>query len=208
MIDQAGPIDLLSPGRYDRSIQINMQNKRNAEHILIDLVKFTWSAKVDLIWIDQSLIVDRSIPCPGKYSKSISWLYIRFDSHLIWTDQTRFQIFKLDFFGMKPIISHLLYEQRGENQSSKFINPNSLNFTLIWTILQYNPYDFVSFLRIYHSFIRSAKVWNSISTSRVWKYKGKRWIFFEFVRMFRLQSCVKVMIRDNFAHSPCLESKF
>ena len=37
------------------------------------------------------------------------------------------------------------------------------------------------------------------------KVKGK---FFEFVRMFRLQSCVKVMIRDDFVHNPWLKSYF
>ena len=35
------------------------------------------------------------------------------------------------------------------------------------------------------------------------KVKGK---FFEFVRIFRLQSCGKVMIRDDFAQSPCFKS--
>lgn len=47
--------------------------QKNAEHILIDLVHFTRSAKIDFIQIDRSRIIDRSISCPGKYSKSISW---------------------------------------------------------------------------------------------------------------------------------------
>ena len=113
------------------------------------------------------LRIDRSIPCPGKNPKSIFLVlydYIRVDSHLIWTDQAWFQLFKLDFSGMKPIISHSRTKGEKIKFSPKFINPNSLN-SLIWTIIWPNSYDFVSFLRIYHSLVRSAKVWNSISTS-------------------------------------------
>uniref|UniRef100_A0A0D3CM78 Ubiquitin-like protease family profile domain-containing protein n=1 Tax=Brassica oleracea var. oleracea TaxID=109376 RepID=A0A0D3CM78_BRAOL len=58
---------------------------------------------------------------------------------------------------MKPIISHSRIKGDKIKFSPKFINPNSLNFTLIWTIIWPNPYDFVSFLRIYHSLVRSAK---------------------------------------------------
>ena len=118
--------------------------------------------------IDRSVRIDRSIPCRGKNPKSIFLVlydYIRIDSHLIWTDQAWFQLFKLDFSGMKPIISHSRIKGDKIKFSPKFINPNSLNFTLIWTIIWPNPYDFVSFLRIYHSLVRSAKVWNSISAS-------------------------------------------
>ncbi|KAG5407316.1 hypothetical protein IGI04_013435, partial [Brassica rapa subsp. trilocularis] len=45
---------------------------------------------------------------------------------------------------------------RKSNSHPKFINPNSLN-SLIWTIIWPNSYDFVSFLRIYHSLVCSAK---------------------------------------------------
>ena len=58
--DQAGSIDPKLQGRTDRSILIIMQNKKNAEHILIDLVHFTRSAKVDFIQIDRSRIIERS----------------------------------------------------------------------------------------------------------------------------------------------------
>ncbi|KAF3537248.1 hypothetical protein F2Q69_00023823 [Brassica cretica] len=44
-----------------------MQNKKNAEHIQIDMVHFTRSTKVDFIQIDRSRIIDRLIPCPGVH---------------------------------------------------------------------------------------------------------------------------------------------
>ncbi|CAG7894447.1 unnamed protein product, partial [Brassica rapa] len=47
----------------DRSRSLRI-TKKNAEHILIDMVYFTRSTKVDFTWIDRSLIVDQSIPCP------------------------------------------------------------------------------------------------------------------------------------------------
>ncbi|KAG5409723.1 hypothetical protein IGI04_006042 [Brassica rapa subsp. trilocularis] len=95
--------------------------QKNAKYILIDLVHFTRSAKVDSLQIDRSVRIDRSIPCPGKNPKSI-----------------------------------FLVLGRKSNSHPKIINPNSLN-SLIWTIIWPNSYDFVSFLRIYHSLVRSAK---------------------------------------------------
>ena len=62
--------------------------------------------------IDRSVRIDRSIPCRGKNPKSIFLVlydYIRIDSHLIWTDQAWFQLFKLDFSGMK--VNILKYSQ-------------------------------------------------------------------------------------------------
>ena len=48
-------IDPKLQSRTDRSILIIMQDKKNAEHILIDLINFTRSAKVDFIQIDRSI---------------------------------------------------------------------------------------------------------------------------------------------------------
>ena len=152
----------------DRSILIIMQNQKKCEVYIDQPGPFHSIGEGRFIQIDRSVSIDRSIPCPGKYPKSIflvSYDYIWIDSHLIWTDQAWFQLFKLDFFGMKPIISHSRTNGEKIKVSLKFINPNSLNFTLIWMIIRRNPYDFVSFLRIYPSLVRSAKVWNSISTS-------------------------------------------
>ena len=144
-----------------------MQNKKTRS-----IYWSTWSISLDRrrsIYIDRPISQYGSIdPVPRKVSQ-IDFLvffdYIRIDSHLIWTDQIWFQLFKIDFFGMKPIISHSRTKGEKIKVSPKFINPNSLNFTLIWTILRHNPYDFVSFLRIYHTLVRSTKVRNSISTS-------------------------------------------
>ncbi|WZZ50242.1 hypothetical protein YC2023_050349 [Brassica napus] len=44
--DQTGSIDPKLQGRTDRSILITMQNKKNVERILVDMIHFTRSAKV------------------------------------------------------------------------------------------------------------------------------------------------------------------